>query len=378
MNAYNYKSTEYSDINSSGHTWTRDSSGMVANYFGVVQPMGDSTVGFSIAIPNYDLEDQSDQFHNFGGSSNTFGASNQYSVTSIKDQLIDFNNEDNTTLAGVSYAKSISDDFSFGLTLYGYMRKKELTNWQYVRAEMDDNGTAKLFEGTTYQKFQTEEFGFQPRIGLMWAPTPKLSIGWMTQATLILSQSPESRYLSKGILCDSDGSSNCSNFSFSDNDGDGTVDADNIAISDNLVPLLTTASDNDLPVETTLGVAYFASDALLYTADFSYATQTDVYEATWNLAGGAEYFLDQTWAVRGGLYTNNANTKSNVSVYKNDHVNLYGGSFSVTRYTKGSNITAGINYSTGSGEADLNPGTAAVQTVKVNAFNMYISTSASF
>ena len=136
VNAYNYKSTEYSDINSSGHTWTRTSKGMVANYFGVVQPLDTkSAVGFSIAIPNYELEDQSDDFHNFTGSSGTFlkqGATN-YTVSKVNDQLIDYNNEDSTTLAGVSYSHVMSDTLSIGVTLYGYMRKQELTNWQTPR-----------------------------------------------------------------------------------------------------------------------------------------------------------------------------------------------------------------------------------------------------
>lgn len=116
----------------------------------------------------------------------------------------------------------------------------------------------------------------------------------------------------------------------------------------------------------------------MYTADFSFANQNDIYEATWNLAGGMEYFLNPTWALRGGLYTNNANTKSDVSTYKKDHVNLYGGSFSLSRYTKASNITVGMNYSHGSGEADLFNSSARTQNVTVNSLNMFISTSASF
>lgn len=376
VNAYNYKTTEYSNLNSSGHKWTRKSSGMVANYFGVVQPLGNSSVGFSIAIPNYDLEDQSDEFSNFKASNRLNTA---LGINTIDKNLIDFNNEDNTTLAGVSYAQAVSDTFSLGLTLYGYMRKKETSNWQYIKATgtqgKDGNGnTPTIFEGTVYQKIQTEEFGLQPRFGLMWAPAPKWSVGLMAQTTFILSQSPEARNYARYSACEQDaGNSNqytdCTTY-------DGNIDQLDLGQANS--PTLKDTKDNDLPFETNLGVAYFASDALLYTADFSYATKTDVYEATWNVAGGAEYFLNQSWALRGGLYTNNANTKSDVSSTKQDHVNLYGGSFSMTRYTKGSNITAGINYSTGSGEADLFNGSSRVQNVKVNSVNLFISTSASF
>lgn len=93
---------------------------------------------------------------------------------------------------------------------------------------------------------------------------------------------------------------------------------------------------------------------------------------------GVEYFLNPTWALRGGVYTNNANTNSDVATYKQDHVNLIGGAFSLSRYTKGSNITVGINYSQGSGQADLFNSSTRVQNVSVNSMNLFISTAASF
>ncbi len=378
VNAYNYKTTEYSNINESNHKWTRTSSGMVANYFGVVQPLGNkSSVGFSIAIPNYDLEDQSDEFTNFKGSK---ALENNLGISTINENFIDFNNEDNTTLAGVSYAFQASKEWSFGVTLYGYFRKKETTNWQYVRAtgSQGNNGqgnTPTIFEGTFYQKIQTEEFGLQPRLGVMWAPANKLSVGLMVQKTFIMSQSPEARNYARYSACEQDAGNNnqytnCTTY-------DNSIEQLDLN-APGIVPELQTIDDNDLPYETNIGVAYFASDSVMYTADFRYATETDVYEATWNAAAGAEYFLNQTWAIRGGLYTNRANTDTDVSKTKQDHVDLYGGSFSLSRYTKGANITAGINYSTGSGEADLNTSTTKVQKVTVNSLNLFISTSASF
>lgn len=372
VNAYNYKTTEYSNINSSNHKWKRTSSGMVANYFGATQPIGeDSTVGFSIAIPNYDLEDQSDQFTNFTPSTKA----QSLGMTKIDNQQIDFNNQDTTTLAGVSYATTVNKDLSVGVTLYGYMRKKELTNWQHVRATGTNSANQNiLLDGTYYQKIQTEEFGLQPRLGVMWAPAPKVSVGLMAQTTFMITQNPESRESSTYNLCTESATvtGNFSNCSTYDNQ------LDPLDLGQAKSSALQKNQDNELPVELNLGVAYFATDALLYSADFGYATKTDVYEATWNLAGGVEYFLNPTWAVRGGLYTNNANTKSDVATYKRDHVNMIGGAFSLSRYTKGSHITVGINYAQGSGEADLFNSSTRVQDVTVNNLNFFISTAASF
>ncbi len=376
VNAYDFKTTQYSDINSSGHTWTRTSKGMVANYFGMVQPLDNKTsVGFSIAIPNYELEDQSDAFHNFEGSSSTFLTQGQggtnYSVSKVNDQLIDYNNEDNTTLAGVSYSKILSDTLSVGVTLYAYMRKQELTNWQYVKATLtaDNNSNTKIYQDSLYQKIQTEEFGLQPRLGLMWSPVPKWSLGLMMQKTAILSQKPESRTQYTQHLCDNRGQScNLLNVSSS------TIQNNSITP----IPSLKTTKDNDLPFETNLGIAYFKNDETLYSFDFSYAAATNIYQATWNAAAGVEHFLNATWALRGGVYTNNANTSSTKKQGMADHVDIIGGAFSVSRYTKSSNITLGINLYAGSGYGDLNDNTPKVQKIDITGANLFISTSASF
>ncbi|MBN2866852.1 MAG: hypothetical protein JXK16_12655, partial [Thiotrichales bacterium] len=376
VNAYNYKTTEYGDINASGHKWTRTSSGMVANYFGATQPLGDnSTVGFSIAIPNYDLEDQSDEFTSFGASA----AMENLGYKTIDSQQIDYNNEDSTTLAGLSYATSINKDFSIGLTLYGYMRKKEMTNMQIVRTKNDAGD--KQLEDTLYQKVQTQELGIQPRLGIMWAPIPKLSIGMMVQTTFMLSEDPKSRTYIRKSICENSGTSfnqNCSiETTYYDQVTESTLTTDNLADSHFESPLKTDGK-NDLPIETNLGLAYFASDKLMYTADLSYSSETDTYNAVLNAAGGVEYFYNPTWAIRGGLYTNMANTSSKQEKGMNPYVNLFGTSVSLSRYTKGSNITVGMNYSMGEGHADLNRFTPSIQTISVQSLNLFISTSASF
>lgn len=372
VNAFNQRTTTYKNLSKDNpnQKWKRTSAGMVANYFGATQPIGDSgTIGFSIAIPNYDLEDQTDEFHNMKGSARLSGLLNGTGIedtsaptASLNRHIIDFNNEDSTTLAGISYAQPITDDLSIGLTLYGYMRKRETTNWQFVQA--NDSSNTKTLDGTLYQKIQTEEFGLQPRLGVMWAPMERLSIGLMAQTTFMLSESSEYRQYEKYTLTDSSGTQVLS----------GSLAGYDLTY----IPDLQEGSENDLPLELNLGAAYFPSDALLLSADFSFASETDSYEQLVNVAFGSEYYLNSTWAVRGGVYSNLANTGTDVAATNRDHVDLYGGSFAVSRYSKKSNITVGVNYFTGSGKADLFDASNHLQDVTVNGFNMYISTSASF
>ena len=386
VNAYNYKATTYKGISKANpnQKWTRTSSGMVANYFGVVQPLGDSSIGFSIAIPNYEIEDQSDSFTNLqasqrlinngatynlsGGATETFKAAANNAITK---QAIDYNNQDTTTLAGISFATPILNNLSFGATLYAYMRKKEQTlkMKSIIKGTSSGTNAVNVLEDSLYQKVQSEEFGIQPRLGLMWSPVDKLSLGLMVQTTLMISETPKSRIDQN--LCSTEG---CFKY---DETSDGFQEMSNTDILNQNIGLKDT-SKNDLPVEVNLGAAYFATDALLYTADFSYASATDTYQATWNIAGATEYFFNPSLAIRGGLYTNNANSSSDVANDLVDHVNFIGGSFSATRYTKASNITVGINYSTGSGEANLFNSSNNTQDINVSAINLFISTSASF
>ena len=386
VNAFNHKTTTYKGITKAnpGQKWTRTSSGMVANYFGVVQPIGDSSIGFSIAIPNYEIEDQSDSFSNLEASQRLINNGASYKLSNgteetfkanannaITKQAIDYNNQDTTTLAGISFATPLSNEISFGATLYAYMRKKEQTLKMKSIIQGISSGTnaVTVLEDSYYQKVQSEEFGIQPRLGLMWSPAEKLSLGLMVQTTFMLSESPQSRIDQN--LCSTEG---CFKY---DEANDKFTEMSNTDILNQNIGLNDT-SKNDLPVEVNLGAAYFASDALLYTADFSYASATDTYNSTWNIAGAAEYFFNPTVAIRGGLYTNNANSSNDVVNDKVDHVNFIGGAFSATRYTKSSNITVGINYSKGSGEANLFRSSTNTQDINVSSVNLFISTSASF
>lgn len=374
VSAYNFRTTEYSNLNRANpnQTWTRTSSGMVANYFGVVQPLGTGTVGFSIAVPNFDLENQNDDFRGINGSEALANLINDKEPV-LLNQSIDFNNEDSTVLFGPSYGMQLASNLSVGVTFYGYYRQRETTNWQRVYSQ----GSAGELEDIFYQKIQTRELGVQPRLGVMWSPQEKVSLGVMVQSTFILDQTPEER-ISSTTTFQRAGETHYSRVYLAPNE-EGILeykDISSLDAGDNNQML--SSPDNDLPTEINLGLAYFHSNDLLYSFDFSYATETDVYEATWNASAGAEYFLSPAWAVRGGVFTNNANTSSNVAQEGRDHVNLLGGAFSVSRYTPTSNITVGFNYSYGEGEANLNPATTFTQDIKVQSLSAYVSASASF
>ena len=134
----------------------------------------------------------------------------------------------------------------------------------------------------------------------------------------------------------------------------------------------------EYPLETRLGIAWFPNPSFLLSADFGYWGKAKdkildrTMEATWNAALGMEYYLSNRWALRGGLYTNRANTPSDVTIY--DHIDYYGGSLSLTRFTRSSSITLGISEALGSGEAQVFNSNFQNQDVSSQVTTVFLST----
>ena len=61
VNAYYNNEKKYKGV-IGGNGWTRKSSSLLPNYFGVVQPIGKFKVGLSYAVPDSSMEDQQQLF----------------------------------------------------------------------------------------------------------------------------------------------------------------------------------------------------------------------------------------------------------------------------------------------------------------------------
>ncbi|WP_455204293.1 hypothetical protein, partial [Kaarinaea lacus] len=131
---------------------------------------------------------------------------------------------------------------------------------------------------------------------------------------------------------------------------------------------------------------FFFNQSLLVAADFSYSETVDEENknSVLNFALGTEYYFTHTWAVRAGLYNNNANTpelKSSGLVEESiqaEHVNLFGASLSISYYSRYSALSFGFNYCSGSGDAQLFPaqgGRALLQEAEVQSLTLFLSAS---
>ncbi len=355
VNAFHRTSTVYKNALRGGD-WVRESSALLPNFFGFVQPLGSGTIGFSYAVTDSILEDQDSRFSFSGTEPND-----------LEEFVINVNNQDTTTKIGPSYALELSDRFSLGATLYLHMRNQQLINNQWVRQR---NGEFQWVNAY----LETEEIGLEPIIGFMWSPADQWSFGLSVRKPQLLSS--ETQYQNTCITNITDPGITL--------DAQCQSPAGNVDPNDPRDPsLISGSAERDLPFNTRIGVAYFPSNRLLISGDFSYYTATDATtfangrEATWDVAVGAEYYLSDQWALRGGVFTNNANTPeiARDRVNQDDHVNLVGFSLSASRFTRSSSITGGVSYSQGSGEAQVIGGVANVQKVEMNTFTAFLSTS---
>lgn len=347
VNAFSISTITYKGV-LGGRDWERKSSALLPNFFGITQPLGGGVIGFSYAVPDSVSEDQDSIFNNIG---------NPAIGTDIRDYLINVNNEDNTYKIGPSYAIEINDQLAIGATLYLHVRDQELIANQWIRYNNDE---MEWFN--TY--YQSSEMGFEPVLGIMWSPFEQYSLGLTIRQVSIFDS-------------ETSGQSIC----VSDKTGQsvlqcippvGGVAADpTVGISE---------VERDLPTQVNLGLAYFYSNDLLLSADMAFYTSTDTAESVMNLAFGAEYYTSESWAYRGGIYTNNSNAAdiSSTGTDQPDQVDIIGLTFSASHFTRDSSITLGINYSMGSGDAQVLSGSTEIQDVDVSSLAFFISSSLSY
>lgn len=353
MNSYQESDITYKNVLGGTHDWTRKSNSLLPNFFGVVQPLGDGMIGFSYAVPNSSEEDQDQSFPGINTSLSPLLGPAEF--------IINFNNSDNTYNFGPSYSYKINNALSIGGTLYFHYRKQQRISNTILLYSSD------RVWGNDY--FELEELGIKPLLGVMWSPAKQWSLGMTMSKVNILDSTITSHQTCLGA-------------------NSGSYAATALCQTGNIVAHQVVSSDEKgrYPLNVTLGAAWFASDALLLSADMGYydAVQAgaDSRTSVVNVALGSEYYLNPRWAVRAGFYTDNANTpklQSNFTAYnQNENVDLYGISASISHFTRNSALTFGFNYSSGEGKAQIVAGDPTLQDVTMQNFGISLAASYSY
>jgi long-chain fatty acid transport protein len=194
-----------------------------------------------------------------------------------------------------------------------------------------------------------------------WSPAEKISLGFSLSKTFVLDSSATQQLT-------------CWDTSTGEDCFDGTPEFQAPTILKSYVK-------REYPTRIAIGAAYFASRDLLVSADWTYhtAVQDAAFGnkvATYNLALGTEYYLSRKWAVRAGIFTNNANTPDiEAGVTKiEEHINLYGLSLSLTNFSGSASVTVGGSVNYGTGKSQIVDGTG-VQNASTLGWLFFLSSS---
>lgn len=346
MNAYHITRTQYKNV-LKGDDWVRSSEALLPNYFGVIQPLGKGVLGFSYAVIDAALEDQDQVFSGVPTPDATF--------------TINFNNQDNTYLVGPSYAQKLGKSLSIGVTLYGFTRNQERIFNQIFENVYEDTyaETGDLWENEYYH---VSEYGIKPVLGIMYSPVNRVSIG-ITAAQTFIVHSTRERY----VNC----TTNLTKYASAESCPNASVISNSYQI----------AGNRQLPWEIRGGFAWFATERIILSGDvMAYRPMYTGLLPTINAAAGSEIYLTPTLALRLGAYSNFANTPQPVEGYTSqpEHVDLYGGSISLTNFTRSSAITIGVNAGYGQGKAQVVASSPSVQEVVTYQLTGYMSASYSY
>lgn len=326
-----------------GQGWERHSSSLLPNFFGITQPLGKFQFGFSYAVPDSVQEDQSQSF--FGSFPTVYG-------TNAREYIINFNNQDTIYNFGPSLAYEVNSKISFGMTLYLHHRSsKTILNQLIVLNDGSFEWTNKYVDHT--------ERGFKPIIGIMVSPVDKVTVGLSIARTYLYSDSmdiQETKFTNAVTP---------EEFIFTPGNNAG--------------------SKRKYPLEVRAGVGYFPSSSLLVTADAAYYSKVNDAAggdrvSVVNAALGAEYYLSKSWAVRGGLFSNLANTPDLQAGRSNqdEKIDYHGVSASISNFTRNTSITFGGNYTTGSGNAQILGNSTNIQNVDSTGWTVFLSSSYSY
>jgi len=357
-NVYNYFRKTYKDV-LGGKGWERVSSNLLPNYFGIIQPLGQGIIGFSYAVPDSRQENQKQTFYNFPGIDPT----TKLPLT-ITRYVINMNDTDYTYNFGPSYALKLRDNLSLGATLYLHYRGRELISNHFLTVDDGRYEWRNVYDSLT-------EWGLKPIIGMMWSPLDKVSVGLTVSQNYTFDTDRRIQITYRGMDY-------------------GAANPD--------YNVWESTDRRKLPLTLTLGGAYFLSESLLLSADMSYYTDSN-YTVTYkniatgaaasesipqekilNIAIGTEYYLSDRIAMRGGFFTNIANTPK-LSSGKTDqleHIDMYGITFSISQFTRSSSLSLGGSYSLGTGEAQPYAGSTAIKSVEMQNLTAFISASFSY
>lgn len=351
VNAYHITNSRYEDALGKGSDYERKSQEFLPNFFGTTQPLGPVTVGFSYATPVAVREQQSQTF-----------PAGKVANEDVQRYSVNVDNSDTVNEIGPSIAMEVNERLAIGSTLYLHQRKQKTIMTQVIDLQADVNGNNVDDYEVQTRYSNDEQLGVGWMLGALFAATERISIGASIRGTEIVTATNSRKGVCRGSEVQEYDEVPCIG-------SNQYIEAGEIVFVDKIE----TNYRDSYPLETRIGLAWFASQRLLLAADMIHFTSAGARRAVTNFALGGEYYITPDWAVRAGAYTDYANTHPQA----NHHVDRYGGTFSLTRFTRNSSVSVGVNGAYGVGDARIVAADDAgySQELITSSFTLFLATS---
>lgn len=349
-NAFYSKTVTYKEA-VYGEDYSERSSGTIAPFFGGLQKLDKISDGLVMAFGMYsrdsNLMEQNDEIPKYG-----FHRA--------------INHKASTVYVGAALAKRLSATLSVGFGL-NYLMIDELTqDFQY------SGTTTRLLAQNSRELLMAR--GVEPTFGIQAALGSKLSVGAMVRMPYATTQKVD-YYLDK--------------IQFAPQASARAVvwDGTNPTIISN--PYESEEPLGTLPWEARVGLAWFASPRFMWSFDVNYVTEvTDAEviatdynkDAVFNIATGVEYYVTPSLPARLGFFTNRDSRPALDESLKGqrDSVNYYGFPVFLGWVQSNSQISAGVVYQKGTGQAQKIYNSATVQDIEASMTTLAFSASHSF
>ncbi len=394
-NAFYKKETVYKktigDMN-----FTEQSSGSLTPFFGGLQKLDRYVDGLVAAFGLYyidgDLKDQDDLIQ-----------SKVVGTSTIERFHRTVNSRASTYYGGIAVGYRPKPTFSVGFGLNYYRVDELVQEFQFAKQSVTITGQtspgAQILTVNTRQKLDVH--GIQPTLGVQTALPGNLAVGLTLKKGMIASQSLTSVTEQTASVLTAE--------------QNATINADRSVspaakVSQLVANIESKKPVGSLPAEVRLGVAWFASPTFLWAFDITnHAAVSDAdikadpaqvrapyaKEAVTNFSTGVEWYAVPTMPVRLGVFTNNdarptvqkpsdadkATGTCSLSKYPTyykrfcgqpDHIDYVGGSLFVGWVQPNSQISGGVTYQSGKGQAQK-LGTDVVQDVQSSQYSLALS-----
>jgi long-subunit fatty acid transport protein len=352
VNAFQSNTTRFENV-FNDLDYQYKSQGLIPSFFGLTQELSPNLkFGFILMVKDYLNQEQNDRLTNLQTDTRR--------LTEISRQLL---RTRNTYITGPAFSYQLHPRLTVGLSAF-YVSQSEKYEDQQRALYINEDDASLIDYQITQTYLSRAGWGILPKLGLLYLPHPRLSIGLTAAKTFSVQGQLDAEVLQSKVA----------NGALVPPNGDFNNDISTISLKNISSKILA-------PWEFSFGTAWFPNEDLtlsgqvdyyLSDPEFNYITQP-----TLNWSVGMEWSRIKQLPIRWGVYSNNSTTPE-VSASLTDqkeNVDPLGVSLGLGWVSPGSSISLSGSYQWGTGLGQILSGSTTAQTVTSQTLTIYLSGS---